>query len=52
MAFFKFRKGADDSPRASGQPPSIEAIRQRAKYRLAGATVLVLVAVIGLPLLV
>lgn len=51
MAFFKFRKGADDSPRASGQPPSIEAIRQRAKYRLAGATVLVLVAVIGLPLL-
>ncbi|MBT3067088.1 SPOR domain-containing protein [Rhodoferax sp. U11-2br] len=51
MAFFKFRKGADDSPRASGQPPSIEAIRQRAKYRLAGATVLVLGAVIGLPLL-
>jgi len=51
MAFFKFRKGADDSPRPSGPQPSIEAIRQRAKYRLAGATVLVLVAVIGLPLL-
>ena len=51
MAFFKFRKGADDSPRPSGPSPSIEAIRQRAKYRLAGATVLVLVAVIGLPLL-
>jgi len=51
MAFFKFRKGADESPRASAQPPSIEAIRQRAKYRLAGATVLVLVGVIGLPLL-
>ena len=51
MAFFKFRKGADDSPRPSGPSPSIEAIRQRAKYRLAGATVLVLVAVVGLPLL-
>ena len=51
MAFFKFRKGADDSPKASAQPQSIEAIRQRAKYRLVGATVLVLVAVVGLPLL-
>lgn len=51
MAFFKFRKGADESPRASLQPQSIEAIRQRAKYRLAGATVLVLVGVVGLPML-
>jgi len=51
MAFFKFRKGADESPRASAQPQSIEAIRQRAKYRLAGATVLVLVGVVGLPML-
>ncbi|MBB1076684.1 SPOR domain-containing protein [Rhodoferax sp. 4810] len=51
MAFFKFRKGADVSPRAPAQPQSIEAIRQRAKYRLAGATLLVLVGVIGLPML-
>jgi len=51
MAFFKFRKGADESPRAPAQPQSIEAIRQRAKYRLTGATVLVLVGVIGLPML-
>jgi DedD protein len=51
MAFFKFRKGADESPRATAQPQSIEAIRQRAKYRLAGATVLVLVGVVGLPML-
>ncbi len=51
MAFFKFRKGADEAPSAPAQPQSVEAIRQRAKYRLVGATVLVLVGVIGLPLL-
>lgn len=51
MAFFKFRKGADESPRAPAQPQSIDAIRQRAKYRLAGATVLVLAGVVGLPML-
>lgn len=51
MAFFKFRKGADESASASVQPQSPEAIRQRAKYRLAGAVVLVLAGVIGLPLL-
>ena len=51
MAFFKFRKGAEESPRAPAQPQSIEAIRQRAKYRLAGATLLVLIGVIGLPML-
>jgi len=51
MAFFKFRKGADDSNSAPAKAPSIEAIRQRAKYRLVGATVLVLVGVVGLPLL-
>ncbi|MCW2311616.1 SPOR domain-containing protein [Rhodoferax antarcticus] len=51
MAFFKFRKGTDESPRAPAQPQSIEAIRQRAKYRLAGATLLVLIGVVGLPML-
>lgn len=51
MALFKFRKGADESASATVQPQSLEAIRQRAKYRLAGAVVLVLAAVVGLPLL-
>ena len=51
MAFFKFRKAADEPASASAQSQSIEAIRQRAKYRLVGATVLVLIGVIGFPLL-
>ncbi len=51
MAFFKFRKGNDETTSAATQPQSIEVIRQRAKYRLVGATVLVLAAVVVLPLL-
>jgi DedD protein len=51
MAFFKFRKGADEPASAPAQPPSVEVIRQRAKYRLVGATVLVLAGVILFPLL-
>lgn len=51
MAFFKFRKAADEPASAQPQPQSIEAIRQRAKYRLVGASVLVLIGVIGFPLL-
>lgn len=51
MAFFKFRKGNDETTSAPAQPQSIEVIRQRAKYRLVGATVLVLAAVVVLPLL-
>jgi DedD protein len=51
MAFFKFRKGADEAVSAPVPAQSIEAIRQRAKYRLVGAMVLVLAGVIGLPLL-
>ncbi|MDP3759642.1 MAG: SPOR domain-containing protein [Ramlibacter sp.] len=51
MAFFKFRKGADE-PAATRQPPeSIEAMRKRARHRLIGAGVLVLLGVIGFPLL-
>lgn len=51
MAFFKFRKGADE-PAAPRQPPeSIEAMRKRARHRLIGAGLLVLVGVIGFPLL-
>jgi len=51
MAFFKFRKADDESASAPPQPLSIEAMRQRAKYRLVGASVLVLAGVIGFPLL-
>lgn len=51
MAFFKFRKGADE-PAATRQPPeSIEAMRKRARHRLIGAGVLVLLGVVGFPLL-
>lgn len=50
MAFFKFRKGADDSKGAQPQPPSLDSIRRRAKYRLLGASVLVLAGVIVFPL--
>ncbi|MDD2845095.1 MAG: SPOR domain-containing protein [Rhodoferax sp.] len=51
MDFFKFRKKGDPAPSASVQPESVERMRQRARHRLVGATVLVLVGVIGFPLL-
>jgi DedD protein len=51
MAFFKFRKASTEPARTPPAPQSIEALRQRAKYRLAGASVLVLLGVIGFPLL-
>ena len=51
MAFFKFRKTADDCASAPPATQSIETLRQRAKYRLLGASVLVLIGVIGFPLL-
>jgi DedD protein len=51
MDFFKFRKKGDPAPSASVQPESVERMRQRAKRRLMGATVLVLIGVIGFPLL-
>lgn len=51
MAFFKFRKQADDQSPAPTQPESVEAMRKRAKYRLIGAAVLVLAGVIGFPLM-
>ncbi len=51
MAFFKFRKTADEPASASLPPQSVEAMRQRAKHRLVGATVLVVLGVIGFPLL-
>src|SRR5215212_3560556 len=51
MAFFKFRKGGDESPASRRPPESIEAMRKRARHRLIGAGVLVLIGVIGFPLL-
>ena len=51
MAFFKFRKGGDEHPTPAAAPQSVEAMRTRARHRLIGASVLVLLGVIGFPLL-
>jgi DedD protein len=51
MALFKFRKGGDEPAATRRQPESIEAMRQRARHRLIGAGVLVLIGVVGFPLL-
>ena len=50
MALFKFRK-ASEATAAAAQPESVEALRRRARHRLIGAAVLVLVGVVGFPLL-
>lgn len=53
MPFFKFRR--DDSPHSmigpSAQVESVEALRKRARHRLIGATVLVVLGVVGFPML-
>ena len=51
MPFFKSRKGGDESAATLRQPESIEAMRRRARHRLIGAGVLVLIGVVGFPLL-
>ena len=53
MPFFNFRRASPTSPNAVGaaQPESMEVIRKRAKHRLIGASVLVLIGVVGFPLL-
>lgn len=54
MSFFKLRSNrANDEQSAPGSSPSksIESLRRSARHRLMGATVLVLVAVVGFPLL-
>jgi DedD protein len=54
MAFFKFRfsgHNAADEAVASGPNQNLEVLRRRARYRLIGAVVLVLVAVVGFPLI-
>jgi DedD protein len=51
MALFKFRKGGDEPKAPPPQAESVEAMRRRARHRLIGAVVLVLLGVIGFPLL-
>ena len=51
MAFFKFRKGGDERTTPASAPVSVEAMRKRARHRLIGAAVLVLIGVIGFPML-
>lgn len=55
MPFFKFRRGdtASAPPAAGSAAPaqSVEVLRKRAKHRLIGASVLVLLGVLGFPLL-
>lgn len=51
MAFFKFRKSNEEPAAPSPAPESAQTLRQRARHRLAGAAVLVLLGVVGFPLL-
>ena len=51
MAFFKLRKGGDDTVSAAAPLESIDAMRRRATHRLIGAVVLVVAGVIGFPML-
>ncbi len=54
MALFKFRKpaaGTEPASAGASAPLSLEALRRRARNRLIGAAVLVLLGVIGFPLL-
>ena len=53
MAFFKFRfseRNASAEAVSSGINQNIDVVRRRARYRLIGAVVLVLIAVVGFPL--
>jgi DedD protein len=52
MAFFKLRKGGDDPSAPAAQAESVEVMRRRAKNRLIGSVILVLIGVVGFPLLV
>ena len=51
MAFFKLRKAGSEPAAPAPAPESVDALRKRARYRLAGAALLVLAGVIGFPLL-
>ncbi len=52
MAFFKFRsRGAQGDEQSAGPAETIDGMRRRARHRLIGAALLVLVGVVGFPLL-
>lgn len=54
MSFFNFRRGgssAAPTAASAAQAESVEVMRKRAKHRLIGAAVLVLIGVVGFPLL-
>lgn len=51
MALFKLRRKIDEPVAAAAPAESIEAMRRRARHRLIGAAVLVLLAVVGFPVL-
>ena len=52
MSFFNLRRGGSNSQSQSGAPAeNLDTVRKRAKHRLIGAAVLVLVGVVGFPLL-
>ncbi|HEY3046989.1 MAG TPA: SPOR domain-containing protein [Polaromonas sp.] len=54
MPFFNFRRGGSSAAPTAGsaaQTESVEVMRKRAKHRLIGAAVLVLLGVVGFPLL-
>lgn len=54
MSFFNFRRGgssAAPTAASAAQAESVEVVRKRAKHRLIGAAVLVLIGVVGFPLL-
>ena len=54
MPFFNFRRGGSNAASTAGsaaQTESVEVIRKRAKHRLIGSAVLVLIGVVGFPLL-
>jgi len=53
MSIFNFRRGRPANGMAAAQsaPESVEVVRKRARHRLIGSSVLVLVGVIGFPLL-
>lgn len=54
MSFFNFRRGGQSSKSQSGSTSPVESVdivRKRAKHRLMGAAVLVLLGVVGFPLL-
>jgi len=54
MPFFNFRRGGSNAAPTAGsaaQTESVEVMRKRAKHRLIGSAVLVLLGVVGFPLL-